>query len=271
MRSEAWLPLVATVISFEFTLALWRRWRQSRRSYLRSWLLSFAFFTAGTAALWYGTAFGWSSPSYRVFYLGGAFLTTLWLAQGELELLIRPTLARVIGFFVALTSAVGAFFIAAVPFVGERTVGGFTMPDGVFPGGIKALVMFANIAGTLVVVGGTLWSGRQSRGRGPAAASRFRGTLLILAGVLFAAGGSSVFTYFGDEGGLSVGLTVGIALMYAGFVAASRRPGAHRAAKRRRRDNERGTTVEPGRLLDRDVEPAAATDDAEPVALAGQV
>jgi hypothetical protein len=255
MRSDAWLPLIATVISLEFTMALWRRWRQSRRSYLRSWLISFAFYTAGTAALWYGAAFGWDSPTFRVFYVCGAFLTTLWLAQGELELLIKPKVARIIGFFLVLTSAIVGFFIVAVPFVGDQVVSGSAMPHGkdLFPVPIRVAIVLGNILGTVVVVGGTLWSGWQSRGRGAAAASRFRGTLLIAAGVSFAAAGGAV-TYFGEEAGFALSLTVGIALMYFGFVVASRRPGAHRAAKRRRRDSERGTTVEPGHLLDRDVE-----------------
>ena len=161
MRSDAWLPLIATVISLEFTMALWRRWRQSRRSYLRSWLISFAFYTAGTAALWYGAAFGWDSATFRVFYVCGAFLTTLWLAQGELELLIRPKVARIIGFFLTLTSAIVGFFILAVPFVGDSVVAGSAMPHGkdLFPVPIRVAIMLANILGTVVVVGGTLWSG----------------------------------------------------------------------------------------------------------------
>ncbi|MFN2626468.1 MAG: hypothetical protein ABR520_10345, partial [Mycobacteriales bacterium] len=86
MRSEAVVPLLATVVAFEFALALGRRWRVARRPYLRSWALSLGFFAAGCASLWYGVAFGWSGPSFRAYYICGALLSVPWLAMGELEL-----------------------------------------------------------------------------------------------------------------------------------------------------------------------------------------
>lgn len=255
MRSAAWLPLLATVISLEFTMALWRRWRQSRRSYLRSWLVSFVFFTAGTASLWYGVAFGWSSASFRLFYLFGAFLAAPWLAQGELELLASPKVARISLFFLVLVSINMMFVIGYEPFIEGKTVSGFAVPHGpdLFPVYVRALVVLSNVVGTIIVVGGTVWSGLRSRGRGPAAASRFRGTMLIAFGVLVSAAGGGM-TYLGEENGLALSLVIGVAVMYYGFVVASRRPAAHRAARRRRRDRDREETVEPGHLLDRDAE-----------------
>jgi hypothetical protein len=257
MRSEAWVPLVATVISFEFTMALWRRWRESRRSYLRSWLLSLAFFTAGCAALWYGVAFGWSSPTFRAYYLFGAFLAAPWLALGELELLLAPKLARVIGFMLALVSLDMALVIAAVSFVEGRSVAGFAIPHGkdLFPVSVRVMVVLANVLGTFVVVGGTLWSGWRSRGGGPAAAARFRGTMLITVGVLFAAGGGGL-TFLGQANALAGSLAIGVGLMYFGFVVASRRPGVHRATHHAEAVSL--STVEPGRLPDRDKEAATS-------------
>jgi hypothetical protein len=257
MRSEAWVPLLATVISFEFTMALWRRWRDSRRSYLRSWLLSLAFFTAGTAALWYGVAFGWSSPTFRLYYLCGAFLAAPWLAMGELELLLPPKTARVIWFMLALISLDMALVIGAVPFVEGGSVAGFAIPHGkgLFPVPVRWMVMLANVIGTFVVVGGTVYSGWRSRGKGPAAAARFRGTMLITVGVLFAAAGGTV-TFLGQADALAGSLAIGVGLMYYGFVVASRRPGAHRAAHHA--ETAHVSTVEPGRLADRDSEAAAS-------------
>lgn len=225
MRPEAWVPLAATVISLEFTMALWRRWRDSRRPYLRSWLLSFAFFTAGTAALWYGIAFGWSSPSFRAYYLFGAFLAAPWLGMGQLELLLPPKPARVILVLLTLVSLDMVLVFGAVEFIDGRSVSGFAIPHGkdLFPGPVLAMVALSNTLGTVVVVGGTLWSGWRSRGGGPAAAARFRGTMLITIGVLFAAGGGAL-TFVGKANALAGSLAIGVALMYYGFVVASRRP-----------------------------------------------
>ncbi|MEP7055710.1 MAG: hypothetical protein ABI912_10730, partial [Actinomycetota bacterium] len=153
MRSQAWVPLAATFISIEFTLALLRRWRLSRRSYLRSWLISFVFFTAGTGALWYGVAFGWSSPSLRLYYLCGAFLSVPWLAQGELELLMPPKTARILLFFLVLISVNSVFVFGAVPFVREAVVSGTAIPRGkeFFPTWVIVGVILSNALGTLVV------------------------------------------------------------------------------------------------------------------------
>ncbi|HVE98458.1 MAG TPA: hypothetical protein VNA12_04690 [Mycobacteriales bacterium] len=257
MRGEAVLPLVATVISFEFTLALARRWSLSRRAYLRSWAVSLALFTIGCAALWYGTAFGWSSASFRTFYIAGAMLSVPWLAMGEIELLVRPQVARVVLFFLIVLSVNGAFVLGAVPFVDGAPEFSSSLPHGrdYFPAGVRyGLIVSSNAVGTLTVVGGTLWSGWRSRGGGPAARARFKGTLLIVVGVLIAAT-SGALTFLGEAGSVAATLALGAAVMYAGFVVASRRPGAHRAARRRRRAAETAETLVPGERLGPGVRP----------------
>lgn len=230
MRSQAVLPLVATVVSWEFALALFRRWRRSRRPYLRSWALSLLFFAVGSGCLWYGTAFGWSEPVFRGYYMFGALLSVPWLAMGEIELLARPTVARVVLAFLVLFSLDAAITIAASPFVDGKTVSGFTPPHGSDYFGVlpRVLVVFSNAVGTFVVVGGTLWSGWRARGQGAAARIRFRGTLVIALGVLVAAAGGAL-TFMSEEDSQAATLAVGVTVMYAGFVLASRRPGTHRA------------------------------------------
>lgn len=230
MRSEAALPLLATVIAWEFALALTRRWRASRRPYLRSWALSLLFFAAGAAFLWYGEAFGWSSPVFRGFYICGALLSVPWLAMGELELLAPPRVTRVLLFFLVVFSLDAAIVVGASSFVSGKVVSGFAVPAGkdYFGALPRLLVVVSNAVGTLVVVGGTLWSGLRSRGGGAAARARFRGTLVITLGVLVAAAGGAL-TFLSKVNSQAATLAAGVAVMYAGFVLASRRPGTHRA------------------------------------------
>lgn len=230
MRSQAVLPLVATVVAWEFSLALFRRWRRSRRPYLRSWALSLLFFAAGAGCLWYGTAFGWSEPVFRGYYICGALLSVPWLAMGEIELLARPTVARVVLAFLVLFSIDAAITVGASSFVADATISGYTAPHGsdVFGALPRVLVVLSNAVGTLVVVGGTLWSGWRARGQGAAARIRFRGTLVIALGVLVAATGGAL-TFLSAEDSQAATLAAGVTIMYAGFVLASRRPGAHRA------------------------------------------
>jgi hypothetical protein len=258
VRSQAWLPLVATLVSLEFALALARRWWATRRPYLRSWSVSLLLFAGGSAALWYGTAFGWSTATFRTYYACGAVLSVPWLALGEVELLLRPRAARVVAVFVALLSVNAAFLVATAPGVAGVSIAGTALPSGsdYFPAGVHVLAVVANSVGTLVVVGGTLWSGRRSRRAGQAARARFRATLLIVAGVLVVAG-SSRLTFLGKTDALAVCLATGAGLMYVGFLAAARRPGAHRAQRRRQRAEAREGTYAPGELGDGPAVPAA--------------
>ncbi len=238
------------MVAWEFALALGRRWRATRRPYLRSWAISLLFFAAGSGALWYGTAFGWSDASFRAYYVFGALLSVVWLAQGEIELLVKPAVARAILAFVVLFSLDGAITLAASPFVRDATVSGFDVPAGkdYFGALPRTLVVLSNSIGTLVVLAGTIWSGVRSRHGGPAARSRFRGTLVILLGVLIAAAGGSL-TFLSQVESQSVTLAIGVTVMYAGFVLASRRPGTHRTNRRRRRQQATEETLAPGEDL----------------------
>jgi hypothetical protein len=244
VRPEAILPLLATVISWEFALALFRRWRASRRPYLRSWAISLFFFALGSGFLWYAEAFGWSDPVFRGYYICGALLSVPWLAMGELELLAPPKVARVLLAFLVLFSLDAAITLGFAPFVDGRSISGFVEPAGKDYYGVlpRVLVVVSNSVGTFVVVGGTLWSGWRARGRGPAARARFRGTLVITLGVLVAAAGGSL-RFLSKVNSQALTLTIGVAVMYAGFVLASRRPGSHRAE---RGVEQREATLAPG-------------------------
>lgn len=229
MRAAAWIPLLGTEVSLLFTLALARRWWQSRRPFLLSWTISLTCFTLGIGALWYGQAFGFTEPVFRTYYVAGALLAAPWLGLGEIELLARPSLARWLRDGLVLFSVVAGFVVAFDPLHGPLP-GNHDVPDGNgLLGGLPvALVAVSNIAGTLAVLGGIAVSGWRSRGRGRDARARFHGTLLIGAGVLlFATAGSAARA--GVPALQPAVLTAGVAVMYAGFVRTLRRPARHRA------------------------------------------
>ncbi|HEX2027913.1 MAG TPA: hypothetical protein VHF25_07935 [Nitriliruptorales bacterium] len=100
-----------------FTLALGRRYvvRGRVNPALLHWTVALALFTVGAAALAWGEAAGWSSASFRVFYLAGAVLTVPWLALGTVESVRRDRVtARTLGVTSLVVAALAGTLAAAV-------------------------------------------------------------------------------------------------------------------------------------------------------------
>ncbi len=110
------------------------------------------------------------------------------------------------------------------------------LPSGkeVFGDGAPAhrLPQLISIPSYLILVGGALWSAWKMRGH-PELRDRFLGTLLVVLGASITAVGGSAFAALGKLPQFSVTLLAGIAVMYWGFLRASRRvePAASVAAE----------------------------------------
>lgn len=105
--------LLATVVSGVFSVALIRRWAVRGRSNraLLSWGISLGMFFVASAMLLLGVSAGWSSASFRTFYLFGAVLNVPWLAMGSVQINAgNRTASRVTG---AVVLVVGLLFLPA--------------------------------------------------------------------------------------------------------------------------------------------------------------
>ncbi len=227
MRGSAWLPLIATFVAAEFTIALLRRLIQRHKPHLLSWAISLAFFTLGAGALWYGTAFGWSDVSFRLYYLGGALLGVPWLALGQVQLLVSGEVARrwllgVLGF-----SVLSAFIVGFAPL--EHPVTGYELPSGhdLYSSFPRLIVGLSNGLGATVILIGAGMSVWRGRGGGAASRSRAIGVGLVALGVL-AAGAGGALTFVGKSSANALAVTVGLTVIYWGFIQAGQRVGRHR-------------------------------------------
>ena len=206
---EALLAFGATLVSVRLSAELARRFRRRRASELLAWAAALAAFAVAAGALAWSAAAGWSEPAFRVYYLGGALLTAPLLGAGSLLLVGRRWAAPLALVYSGL--AVGVAL--AVPL--EASPSGGDVPEAqdvldLWPA--RVLAIAGNSLGTLAVVLIALATIR----------SRPLGNALILAGVGVAALGSGL-------AGLGVGalapiLFVSVLLLYAGFVAPTRRP-----------------------------------------------
>ena len=208
---EAVIAFGAALLALRLAGRLASRWRERRAPELAAWAASLTAYAVASAALAAGAAAGWSEAAFRVYYLFGGLLTAPLLGVGSLLLTGRRWAAPLALVYAGL--AVGVALAEPL----TQPVGGESIPEAqdhldVFPARILAIA--GNSLGTLAVVAIALATLRR----------RPLGNALIVAGVATAAAGSAVAGLGVAE--TSIFIAAAAVLLYAGFVARPRRPGA---------------------------------------------
>jgi hypothetical protein len=225
MLGIMWLfPLVAALVALVFAAQLTRRFLVARRSYLAFWAIALLMYAAASLAVAFGALDGWVAAEFRVYWALGAVLNVPFLAQGELDLLVRNRAVRSVLYVVL--AFVTAWVIARVRTAPiDASALADDLPSGkvVFGDGTPAhrLPQLISIPAYAILVGGALWSAWRMRGR-PELRDRFRGTLLIALGATVIAALGSAFAALGLLLGFSFALLLGVSLMFWGFLRASR-------------------------------------------------
>ena len=204
---EALLAFAAALLAFRMAGDLARRYRVRRAPELAAWSASLGAYALASGALAWGAAAGWGDAAFRVYYLFGGLLTAPLLGVGSL-LLAGRRWALPLG-LVYSGLAVGIALAAPL----AAPVSGTSIPEAqhhleLVPARLVAIV--GNSAGTLAVLA--------------VAAVTFRrrplGNALIVAGVAVAAAGSALAGL--GEAETAAFIAAGAALLYAGFIVASR-------------------------------------------------
>jgi hypothetical protein len=219
-------PLGAAVVAFAFAAALGRRFVERRRTYLGLWCAALLMYGAASLAVAIGVGWGWSRGSFEVYWILGAVLNVPLLAAGEVQLLSRNRIVEsaiwvVLAFVAAYTIAVtrGAA-MDAVALTRELPSGKDVFGDGTAAYRLPQLI---SIPAYMILVAGAVWSAWRMRGR-PELRDRFAGTLLIVVGASITAVAGSAFAAVGNAPAFSLALLAGVAVMFWGFLRASRTP-----------------------------------------------
>jgi hypothetical protein len=226
------LPILAALIALTFGVHLLVR-SGRRRSWAEGvWAVAMLMFSVASTALTLGVLDGWSAVEFRVYWLFGAVLNVPYLGVGEVYLLVRRRWVGHAALVIVLAATAWASAevrSAPVDMMVLRSERFFTGKEVLGEDAAsRTLALLYSYAGTVVLVLGILWSAVAMRGR-PEARSRFWGVLLIAIGALIVAGGAA-FAAAGNFAGFSFTLAVGVAVMYGGFLLATRPPPAHAPA-----------------------------------------
>ncbi|MGN6485129.1 MAG: hypothetical protein ACTHMX_12095 [Thermomicrobiales bacterium] len=213
-------PIACTVISLACAVVLARDARMRPRPDKIVWALAFLMFALAAGADAAGRSLGWSEPLARLYYATGPALVVMYLAIGELYLLAPNAMRR---FGVGATLLLTAFWVSLV--VNAPIDGARLADDGweaIERNGFMVVVTVAiNAIGTLIIVGGTVYSAWRFWRKG-IMRSRMIGCLMIAVGTLAVAAGGSL-TRLGHYEYLYIAMSIGVAIIFAG-VLWTRRP-----------------------------------------------
>lgn len=219
------LPAAAAAVALAFGIHLLVRAGRRGNWFEAVWGLAMLMFALASGALFLGVADGWSTAEFRLYWLFGVGLTVPYLGLGEVYLLARRRWVGHAALIVVLaatawlsaevrTAPLDTEVLRTEEFFSGRAVLGEDAPA-------RTLAVAYSYAGTALLVGGILWSALAMRGR-PELRNRLYGALLIALGAGIVAGGAA-FAAAANFAGFSLTLAAGVAVMYWGFLMATRR------------------------------------------------
>jgi hypothetical protein len=232
MNGETALAATATLVATAFCLSTLERYLARRRPHELAWTISLALFAGASGALWLGAADGWTPAAFRVFFLLGAILNVPWLALGTVYLLagraVGDRCRRALSWFSAFATGV----VLTTPLTGALPADDLPRGSDVFGLLPRLFAGVCSAGAALVLIAGAIWSAwRVANGRargaagGPAAVPARRlalGNVLIAVGTLVLSASGTLNARLGAMTAFAVTLVVGITVLFAGFLVASR-------------------------------------------------
>ena len=222
--AAAIFPLLAAIIAAVFGGHLTVRFARRRRAYEAYWGAALLMFAAGSFAMFLGVVRGWDAPAFRAYWLLGAVLNVPYLFAGEVEILTRRGAARVtlaialsVATIVAVVVVLGAR-VHTAPFSRSLPLGKDVFGDGA---AAHRLAQFYGIPAYFLLLIGLVWSVLAMRGK-PHLKNRAAGVAWIAIGATIVAIGSGIGAARAIVPLFSVSLAAGVAVMYWGFLVASR-------------------------------------------------
>ena len=218
-------PILAALVSLAFGVHLLARFVRRGALHEGLWAIAMLMFAGASAALALGVWDGWSTGEFRGYWLLGAVLTVPYLAVGELYLLARDRrwLAHLGLAALLVGTALMVGEVRSAPVDRAQLAEDFPLGRDVFGDGSPAhrLAQYASFPAYFFLLGGATYAAGRMRGREDLR-NRFLGTSLIAIGATIVAIGSGVGAGLGNFALFSITLAGGAAVMYWGFLVATR-------------------------------------------------
>lgn len=216
MPYVAYTPIITTLFSVYFFIVIYKHWRKKPDAlYLLWWTIGVFCYGIGTLVESLHTIYGWSPFLFKAWYIAGAFLGGVPLAQGTIYLLIKKKTAHILTAILVVILVVSGILTILSPLdaskVGEKLNG--NVLEWSF---IRLITPFINIYAVIFLVGGALYSAIKYIGNKEFKGRLWGNVLIALGGILPGIGGTA--TKFGFTYVLYVTELLGILLIFAGYL-----------------------------------------------------
>ncbi len=218
------MPLFAMIVGFALAVVILNHYAAApaRRTHELIWGISFALFGVGALAEVVGDAIGWNDVLARLYYVSGAILAVALLGLGEAVLLWhgRPAqIAIAIGIVFSVISLAAVLLAPAdTAVLASDAPWRAVAAKGSLP---TILAGVSNSIGTLLIVGGALYSAWVFWSKG-IQRQRMIGCVLLAAGTIVVATGGVLAGWLGQHAWLYPPMAVGVAIMFVGYLQTTR-------------------------------------------------
>jgi hypothetical protein len=215
-----YLPIVTTVVSAFFAVAVFRRWREKGGTHLLWWGFGMVAYGAGTVTESLTTILGWHEGIFRAWYIAGALLGGAPLAQGTAYLQFPRRVAHATAVLLLAAIVVASVAVLSTP-VDVTLAESHRLSGAVFTDqGVRRFSPFINSYAALVLIGGAIVSAARYAGLAGQRHRMWANVAIALGGLLPGIGGASA--RFGHVEVLYVTELVGLLLIYLGFRLSTR-------------------------------------------------
>jgi hypothetical protein len=193
MSTVALFELLAAICALLAAVVIFDQHVLRPRPYKLMWSLGLFFYAIAASAAFAGEMWGWSATIYATFYFFGGVLTAAFLGLGSFYLLgpravghILAALAVLAGLYTAVRIGLYTAQADVASQIAGKSTADIAHITGVFPPDVRTITIVMNIAGSVFLFGGAIWSA-VTFARQRASGSRLLSMIFIALGALFPA------------------------------------------------------------------------------------
>ncbi len=218
------LPLISSIVSLVFALAVLDQYFARRKPYQLVWAIGLIMYFISTGTEFIYGIWGLSPLVYRLWYLVGAIFVAAYLGMGTIYLLMPRRFAHITMIILLIASVYSTYAV----FTADFDLSSLSSLSGVaMPASVRMMTPFFNTFGTIALAGGAVYSAWVFW-RKRIMPHRVTSNILIAVGAILPAFGGLHIRLGGNIPLFYIFELIGIVLIFVGFLRSSEVFGIYR-------------------------------------------